>query len=311
MAVSKRCIPTRFFKDPDIVDLSKDAQLILIGLVLNADDEGREYAHAKVLGQEMDYPPEHIEAVLQELSEQHLIVLYEVGRHRYYQLTQQWQNLGSKATPSKFPAPEHFPESSRKIPENSGNLSESPAQEKRREEKLTQENAAEGNTTPANITPFPSKSGGGGGEVVSLNENEIDQQTRDVAKILRLEATPALRRVVADFLGDTALSLTGEADMAREYIDDPKRNHRHKTMSPAFYRQWLKRERDQPRPKSGQNPTTLPAGQATGTDSTHPPGPAFRSLMNLEAEYQRHTNRRAKDEGGGLPARNKDGGADG
>src|SRR5690348_14706164 len=101
----KRCIPTRFFKDPDIINLRKDTQLILIGLVLNADDEGREVAHAKVLGQEMDYSPDHIEAALQELVENHLVVLYQVGRHRYYSLTQQWQNLGTKMTPSKYPAP--------------------------------------------------------------------------------------------------------------------------------------------------------------------------------------------------------------
>ena len=54
---SKRCIPTRFFKDPDIMNLeSKDHQLILVGLVLMADDEGRELAHAKLLSRELDYP---------------------------------------------------------------------------------------------------------------------------------------------------------------------------------------------------------------------------------------------------------------
>ena len=31
---SKRCLPTRFFKDADIMNVSKDGQLILVGLVL-------------------------------------------------------------------------------------------------------------------------------------------------------------------------------------------------------------------------------------------------------------------------------------
>src|SRR5215470_17305156 len=64
---SKRCLPTRFFKDADIMNVSKDAQLILVGLVLLADDEGRELAHPRLLSREIDYPPEQIEAALQEL----------------------------------------------------------------------------------------------------------------------------------------------------------------------------------------------------------------------------------------------------
>lgn len=102
---SKRCIPTRFFQDPDIVDLSRDHQLILIGLVLYADDEGREMAHSKVLGQMIGYTAEQIEQALAELVAHHLIVLYQVGRYRYYSLVQQWQNMGAKMTPSRYPAP--------------------------------------------------------------------------------------------------------------------------------------------------------------------------------------------------------------
>src|SRR5450759_2094377 len=106
---SKRCIPTRFFKDPDIMNLaSKDHQLILVGLVLMADDEGRELAHAKLLSRELDYPPEQIEAALSDLSANDLVVLYQVGKHRYYSLTRwgQWQTLSpAKITLSKYPEP--------------------------------------------------------------------------------------------------------------------------------------------------------------------------------------------------------------
>src|SRR2546429_7898401 len=105
---TRRMVPTKFLKDPDIMNLaSKDSQLILIGLILSADDEGRELAHPQLLGREMDYPPEQIEAALQDLSENDLILLYQVGKHRYYSLTRwhHWQTLGTKKTPSKYPAP--------------------------------------------------------------------------------------------------------------------------------------------------------------------------------------------------------------
>src|SRR5215471_13321542 len=105
---SKRCLPTRFFKDADIMNVSKDAQLILVGLVLLADDEGRELAHPRLLSREIDYPPQQIEAALQELVENDLVVLYQAGKHCYYSLTRwsQWQSISSqKMTPSKYPAP--------------------------------------------------------------------------------------------------------------------------------------------------------------------------------------------------------------
>jgi hypothetical protein len=105
---SKRCLPTRFFKDADIMNVSKDGQLILVGLVLLADDEGRELAHPRLLSREIDYPPEQIEAALAELVENDLVVLYHAGKHCYYSLTRwnQWQSISSqKMTPSKYPVP--------------------------------------------------------------------------------------------------------------------------------------------------------------------------------------------------------------
>ncbi len=83
----RRMVPTNFFKDPDIMNLgSKDTQLILVGLILDADDEGRGVAHAQILGREMDYPPETIEHALQDLADNDLLALYQAGRHRYYSL---------------------------------------------------------------------------------------------------------------------------------------------------------------------------------------------------------------------------------
>ena len=58
---NRRMIPTSFFRDPDILMLGKDAQLILVGLVLAADDYGRELAHAHLLGKQMGYTPKQME----------------------------------------------------------------------------------------------------------------------------------------------------------------------------------------------------------------------------------------------------------
>jgi hypothetical protein len=53
-----------------------------------------------------------------------------------------------------------------------------------------------------------------------------------------------LQRVVADYLGDSSLSLLGEADAARDWIDDPRRNRKRVPLTPVFFRRWLKREHE-------------------------------------------------------------------
>src|SRR5258708_26860489 len=109
---SRRMIPTNFFSDPDIMNLSsRDNQLILIELVLKADDEGRGVAHADWIGRLLNYPAELVEAALHDLVENDLLLLYHAGKHRYYQLPI-WNNsqtLGNKKTPSKYPAPNGMP----------------------------------------------------------------------------------------------------------------------------------------------------------------------------------------------------------
>ena len=64
---TKRCIPTTFFEDPDVVELGKHEQLILIGIVLDADDSGRGLANSRLLGRKLDFEPEQIEQALEAL----------------------------------------------------------------------------------------------------------------------------------------------------------------------------------------------------------------------------------------------------
>ena len=288
---------------------SRDTQLILVGLVLTADDEGRELAHPKLLGRELDYPPEQIEAALQELAANDLLILYQVGKHRYFSLTRwgQWQTLSSnKITLSKYPAPgdADVPSGSQNQPEistegaelpteppvnsgESGEIRKSPAQFNLSESNVGEVNNRE--EPPDNVTPFPTARSDDTDKDVHVS---IETTTKEVAMILKLPISHALTRLVTAYLQDAAISLLVEADAAREWIDDRQRNQTGKTMTVNFFRNWLKRER-----KELQN---RPAHQtqATGTDGS--PGheeremrfsrgastPRGKSLMGLEAQYQ-------------------------
>jgi hypothetical protein len=275
---SKRCLPTRFFKDADIMNVSKDGQLILVGLVLLADDEGRELAHPRLLSREIDYPPEQIEAALQELLENDLVVLYQAGKHRYYSLTRwnQWQSISSqKMVPSKYPAPPEAvslavpvavpaSESDRLHLQGSGDAAqkspEFPRNPQRNagdnRESLTQLNLSESNLSeskvmeeedegqpPPNVVTFPAARDAADSAISNPSE-QILGATKQVAAILKLSPTDALARVVADFIHDPGISLFGEADAAREWIEDPERNRKRQRLSPAFFRRWLKREQE-------------------------------------------------------------------
>ena len=320
---ARRMVPTRFFKDPDIMNLSsKDTQLILIGLTLAADDEGREVAHAGLLGREMDYPAEQIEAALQELVSNDLLLLYQVGKHRYYQLTRwnQWQTLGGRTTPSRYPAPPDSPSSDEagkkpstaentgnvrgnvggKSGKNRGNAHHFPDQFNLTESNRTKDeggkdqhddlNLSQGRT--CKVVPFPPSrtydddSNGSSQKRRTPLETGLRELAQQVARILRLPATDALQRIIEEYAQVAALSLPGEADAAREWIDDPRRNRKRKTMSPAFFRNWLKREMGALEQRQA---TIQQAVQATGTSgSSHPPaqppGPRSPSLMYLAKE---------------------------
>jgi hypothetical protein len=310
---NKRCIPTRFFKDPDIMNLeSKDHQLILVGLVLIADDEGRELAHAKLLSRELDYPLELIEVALADLAANDLVVLYQVGRHRYYSLTRwgQWQSLSlAKITPSKYPAPpskgegippaetekpsetpaQHFPAFPRENQGNSAASQHFPSQFNSSESNSSKGEGEE-REPPHNVVTFPSGRRDG---TTSTNEKTLSDQTRpdaqhttqEAAAILHLPVSDALIRIVQDYQHDPLLHLLGEADAAREYIDDPRRNHKGQRMSPAFFRRWLRREHEDAERRQCQRHATAATGTSGGTPRAAPPGPARpvlpKSLMHL------------------------------
>src|SRR5207247_8496912 len=121
------------------------------------------------------------------------------------------------------------------------------------------------------------------------------QMTRQVAEILRLKADDALLRIVGDYQHDPLVRLLGEADAAREYIDDPRRNRKGQRMSPAFFRRWLRREHEDAERRQSQWHTTAATGTLGGVgDTSAPPAPAPgnarpilpRSLMHLADQVQ-------------------------
>lgn len=299
---ARRMISTRFFKDPDIMNLSsKDTQLILIGLILAADDEGREVAHAGLLGREMDYPADLMEVALQELAANDLLLLYQAGKHRYYQLTRvwrEWQTLGGRTTPSRYPAPPVSGPSERDTltepsGKSRGNAGDFPDQLNQTEENQTEAEEEENHPRrrtqtdqPQNVLPFLNPHADDGKQ-----KREMIALTQQVARILTLTATDALMRLVAEYEAIPGLSLPGEADAAREWIDDPRRNRQRKRMSLSFFRNWLKREKDAiDRRQILLQQAALATG--TGGPTSSPPGapPAGRrppDLMCLADEDRR------------------------
>ena len=101
-----RSLPTTLFRDPDFFDLSSETQIILVGLVLGADDAGRGLAHAALLARELNKEIALIEQAFTDLGEAGMLQYYQVGKRTYYQLSrwQEWETL-SKPTPSRYPAP--------------------------------------------------------------------------------------------------------------------------------------------------------------------------------------------------------------
>jgi hypothetical protein len=296
--VRGRLIPTSYFRDPDVMSLSSgDVRLILVGLVLQADDYGRGQAHAVILGRDLDYAPEIIEAALGELEQAELVQCYQGGKHRYYALTRwdDWQKLPiPKRTPSRLPAPptaESGGRGSPNLPDFSGenpgkseksgeNPPESESNQNPRGIRIEDEEAQ----PPPNVLPFPAARADAADAAV-FSEKTVSEATKRVASILTLPITDDLGRVVADYLGSPGLSLLGEADAAAEWIADPTRNRKHQHMTPAFFRRWVKRETETAQhgsvaPGVTAMPTTnksraRPAQARLAANGAGPPGTAL------------------------------------
>lgn len=286
-----RSLPTNLFDDPDFFDLSSETQIVLVGLVLGADDAGRGLAHTSWLARKLNKAVQAVEESLCQLEERHLLLRYQVEHHSYYTLTKwgEWETL-SKPTPSKLPAPpQHEGETPKTIPEfpqnPQENFGESGDMLREGEEEREREGEEEGRS---NVVLFPAPTS----DTTTVSQERIQAVTKQIALILKLAHNDALSRIVDEYLPDPRLSLLGEADAAREWIDDPRRNRKKQRMTPAFFRRWIKRELADNRHHHQQT-------QATGT--TDRPVAASRSpaagtsLMDLESRYQHQRSQAGKE----------------
>ena len=311
-----RSVPTNLFENPDFFERSSETQVILLGLLLDADDAGRGLAHPGLLARKFNKEVASIETALAELQSCEMLDCYQVGRHTYYSLRhwQQWQTL-SKPTPSKFPAPPSLDEPSSAVPNqacpasiqlpqgNPGEIGEtlSEGEEEREVEEEGKLKRSEGEgvaSQPGNVIPFPIPTASGTGSALSpLSQEALAALTSQVAAILKLPVTPALQRVVQDYGTNRALSLLGEADAAREWMDRQGRSRKGLSMSPAFFRRWLKREVEEHESRQ------IPQQRATGTTSAAPSSsplhrfhtePAGTPSSGEEDQYQAHLQRRVQ-----------------
>ncbi len=218
----KRSIPTNLFASPDFFELSTNTvRLIFIGLILDADDEGRGCAHPRLLARKLDQQPEDIEQALEELAAHTMLSCYEVAGRRLYWLChwQTYQTL-SKPTPSSYPPPPADPEN------------QHPQQMSR-------------TTTIIAPTPLLANLDEQKAEKSSPASLALPSATRamaaQVASVLHLPEDSELQAVVQEFAGISTLSVVGEAIEAGAWINDRQRIVRHQPMTPAFFRRWLRR----------------------------------------------------------------------
>jgi hypothetical protein len=253
----KRSLSTTLFASPDFFELSSNTvRLIFIGLILDADDEGRGCAHPRLLARKLDQAPEEIEQALEELVSHDMVQCYEVaGRHLYWLCHWHRYQTLSKPTPSHFPAPPA--------------QKESPGQEG---------NRAFSEVTRFSDTEVQSVSATCAAPSASVAPLIVPQ----VASALHLPESEALAQIVQEFVDHPTLSLLGEAIEARAWIEDQRRNTHRQLMTPAFFRRWLRRSQQ----------TTTPYAQTQtkkGTERTgnkgHVPDQYEVYIKALQARY--------------------------
>lgn len=106
----RRMIDPNFWQSEDVSRLSKFSRLLLLGMISNADDEGRGRASANYL-KSIIFPYDEIrtaevDKALSEIAHNISVDLYQVARSQYYAFTnwEKWQRV-DKPLASIFPPP--------------------------------------------------------------------------------------------------------------------------------------------------------------------------------------------------------------
>lgn len=105
-----RTIKPSFWGDHDVAELSRDARLLLIGLISVADDEGRFLASTSAISGYVfpndDLPPAKVRRWMDEIDATGIVHFYRVGRIEYgvFPKYRKHQRI-SKPQSSPLPAP--------------------------------------------------------------------------------------------------------------------------------------------------------------------------------------------------------------
>lgn len=105
----KRMIDPSFWVDEKLGMLDVISRLLFMGLISNADDEGRLVGHPSLIKSiifpyDQNISVENITNKLQELANLKMIILYKNNSQSYIQVTnfRKYQTI-NKPTPSKYP----------------------------------------------------------------------------------------------------------------------------------------------------------------------------------------------------------------
>ena len=146
------------------------------------------------------------------------------------------------------------------------------------------------------IVPFPPTTLADAGTDPLFSHLQIVDATSQIAQFLRLDVSPALARIVEEYRLDTTISLCGEADAAREWIENPQRNRTGQTMTPAFFRRWLKREREEVLSRQAQRlQATGTTGREFASSSTHQEAHGLTNTSSISDPYQEYIERRERE----------------
>ena len=108
-----RTIKPSFWSDEAVADLSRDARLLLVGLISSADDEGRFLAsHNAISGYVFPHdnsPPAKLRSWLDEIEKAGIVRFYSLGRREYgaFPNWNKHQRI-SKPQASALPAPPYL-----------------------------------------------------------------------------------------------------------------------------------------------------------------------------------------------------------
>lgn len=155
----KRMIDPGFWTDEKLGTCSRDERLLFMGLISNADDDGRLPGHPALLKSmifpyDYDITPEDVEKWAQNLFKKQLIAIYKANGQTYIWVCNfsKHQSI-KKKTDSKLPAPpddpfgnggEHIPH---QLPTNGKHVPLKRKEEKRNEEKGSNKDTLSGNQT--------------------------------------------------------------------------------------------------------------------------------------------------------------------